>query len=301
MNIQQVAFLLLNMPTFKQKLVASKMVENGGNMGKAMIEAGLFQKAQQQLRTNYRMCQRNKKNNYLLAEKIYCTCGHTRAGEGPQHGKHLYYRCTDRVNTYPLARKCYIKGVNARIADKLAWDGFVKVATSPGTLEDLLNEYLDREISDKGKPQSVEQKEKLESEKAKLLLEEKRYLKAYGTEMVNFETFEEAMKEIKLKKDLVDNQLMSGTIENEKVSYQKPTSDEIRQFCDRTRIELQKADFSVKRAILTKFIDKIVADQEYMSVSGYIPFPLRKEAQNVGFKHEYRNCGTTKCREIYIV
>jgi len=26
-----------------------------------------------------------------------------------------------------------------------------------------------------------------------------------------------------------------------------------------------------------------------MSVSGYIPYPLRKEAQNVGFKHEYRN------------
>jgi len=28
------------MPTIRQKLVAAKMVENGGNMGKAMIEAG---------------------------------------------------------------------------------------------------------------------------------------------------------------------------------------------------------------------------------------------------------------------
>lgn len=28
------------MPTFRQKLVASKLVENGGNMGKAMVSAG---------------------------------------------------------------------------------------------------------------------------------------------------------------------------------------------------------------------------------------------------------------------
>lgn len=28
------------MPTLKQKLVASKLVENGGNMGRAMVSAG---------------------------------------------------------------------------------------------------------------------------------------------------------------------------------------------------------------------------------------------------------------------
>ncbi|MFA5895206.1 MAG: recombinase family protein [Candidatus Shapirobacteria bacterium] len=266
-----------------------------------IVEDAIFQKAQQQLRTNYRMNQRNKKNQYLLAEKINCTCGYTRAGEGPQHGKHLYYRCTDRVNTYPLVRKCYIKGVNARIADKLAWDGFVKIATSPKTLEGLLTEYIDREITEGGQSQPLEQIERLEAEKSKLLLEEKRYLKAYGAELVTFEAFEEAMKEIKRKKGLIDTLLANSSVADKKESYVKPTSEEIEQFCNRTRIELQNADFNVKRAILVKFIDKIVADQEYMSVSGYIPFPLRKEAQNVGFKHEYRDCGIAKCGQINAV
>jgi hypothetical protein len=200
-----------------------------------------------------------------------------------------------------LVRKCYVKGVNARIADKLAWDGFVKIATSPETLEGLLNEYIDQAMSEANQSQPIGQIDGLEAEKNKLLLEEKRYLKAYGAELVTFEAFEEAMKEIKQKKDLIDTQLVNASGTNEKVSYRKPTSDEIEQFCNRTRSELQNADFSVKRAILTKFIDKIVADQEYMSVSGYIPFPLRKEVQNVEFKLECGDCGTAECGEKHPV
>jgi len=135
----------------------------------------------------------------------------------------------------------------------------------------------------------VEEMNAMAAEKVKIEMEEKRYLKAFGAELISFEAFEGLMKELKSKKALIDTQVANVKRVVDKVVYRKPQREEIEQFCDITRKEMLKADFGSKRAILTKFVDKIVADQEYMSVSGYIPFPLRKEAQNVGFEFECRN------------
>ena len=72
----------------------------------AIIDKDLFECTRAQLATNYALCIRNKKNAYLLAGKIRCVCGRTRSGEGPLKGKHLYYRCTDKVLRFPLPREC---------------------------------------------------------------------------------------------------------------------------------------------------------------------------------------------------
>jgi site-specific DNA recombinase len=60
-----------------------------------IVDDKIFERAGQKLRDNFILMGRNKKNDYLLAGRIWCFCGRRRAGEGPQHGKHLYYRCTD--------------------------------------------------------------------------------------------------------------------------------------------------------------------------------------------------------------
>lgn len=78
-----------------------------------IMDKSLFESARRQLKLNYETCDRNKKNEYLLGGQIYCVCGKRRTGEGPQHGKHLYYRCSERVYSFPLPSKCKVKGVNA--------------------------------------------------------------------------------------------------------------------------------------------------------------------------------------------
>src|SRR3989344_9403805 len=100
----------------------------------AIINEATFSRARSRLESNFAQCQRNKKNPYLLAGKIWCSCGKRRTGEGPQHGKHLYYRCSDRVSNYPLPRTCVERGVNARIADKLVWQKIVNLMSSPELL-----------------------------------------------------------------------------------------------------------------------------------------------------------------------
>ena len=109
----------------------------------AIIERDLFERTRAQLATNYAQCMRNKKNPYLLAGKIRCVCGRTRSGEGPLKGRHLYYRCTDRVLRYPLPPECRERGLNARIADELVWQQMVQLMSSP----ELMRQQVERRMN----------------------------------------------------------------------------------------------------------------------------------------------------------
>lgn len=154
---------------------------------------------------NYELCPRNKKNDYLLSQIIYCICGRRRTGEGPQRGKHLYYRCTDRVYAYPLPRKCKEKGVNARIADGLVWKRIKTFMTSP----DLIKEQAKRWVGKKkceltGSHESINDL-KLELEKVKN--EEQRYIKAYGAEMISMEQLNETMGDLRLRKSVLEKRI----------------------------------------------------------------------------------------------
>ena len=99
-----------------------------------LIEDDLFKKVQEQLKSNFELCTRNKKNDYLLAGKIWCNCGTRRTGEGPQNGKYLYYRCSERVYSFPLPPNCFEKGINARLADQLVWQKLSGLMTKPELL-----------------------------------------------------------------------------------------------------------------------------------------------------------------------
>lgn len=65
-----------------------------------IIDDDTFNKARKQLAKNFSLCVRNKKNEYLLSSIIECSCGCKRSGEGVLNGKHLYYRCTNRVKIF---------------------------------------------------------------------------------------------------------------------------------------------------------------------------------------------------------
>jgi site-specific DNA recombinase len=264
----------------------------------AIISKELFLKVQKQLKTNYQMSQRNKKNQYLLADMMFCTCGCTRAGEGPQKGKHLYYRCTDRVKRYPLTRNCFIKAVNARIADKLVWSEFSNLLTSQDTLERLLKKHITDRSSELTKP-NQEQIDSLYAEKKKLEAEEKRYLKAYGAELITYEAFENMVKDVKFKTSQIVEQLNRLSPQTDTVVHTMPSHEDIKQFCDLMTKKMQKTDFEVRRATLRKFIDKIVADQQWLNITGYIPIYLRKEAENVEFRTECRYRRLTQCWQVH--
>jgi len=253
-----------------------------------IIDNTLFDRVQERLRLNFQcLCKRNKKNDYLLANKIWCTCGRKRSGEGPQQGKYLYYRCNDRVHSFPLPPTCTEKGIDARIADERVWDKVKTLMSSP----DLMKEQINRLQSTVKNKSSFSQTdiEALEKESAKLKLQEERYNAAYGAGLFTLEKLKEYLIPIRERVSAIDAQIAkirAGQQEN-KLSV-LPSEEAIISFAEQSKATLNNLDFTAKREVIINVIEKIIGSQDGgIEVYGHIP--IGSIESNVEFIPNYRH------------
>jgi len=260
----------------------------------AIIDKETFARARKQLEENFVLCQRNKKNEYLLSGRIMCVCGRRRTGEGALKGKHLYYRCTDRVLSFPLPPSCAEKGINARTADYLVWNKISEIMISPK----LLIQQVERWYNDqraKVKTAFVDT-DVLRTEIEKLKVQEERYSKAYGAGIFTMEQLKEYTVPIRWKISQLETQITNAT---QKVSEQRvedaPSKTDIELFAEKTKRTIGNLNFSQKREIVLSTVEKIVGTKQNLRVSGYIP------VNNYEYKTIHRNCRSAECGEIHAV
>ncbi|RJR29225.1 recombinase family protein [Candidatus Microgenomates bacterium] len=262
----------------------------------AILDVSLYQKVQKQLKENYELTARNVKNKYLLSGKIYCSCGRRRTGEGPQKGKHLYYRCTDRVYMHPLPRKCHEKGINARMADKLVWDGISNYMTSPNVLKAQVKRWM----SDQNKEviQTDKSVEELKKELGRIKKEEQRYIKAYGAEMIDSEQLKESTEDLKKQKKSIEQQIFSMQRDTATGDISYPNDNEIDEFCRIAYKVIADIGFEAKQSIIRKVVDTAVGTQHDIKVYGHLPINSsiianiwKGDTQDVKFETSSRNRG----------
>ena len=262
-----------------------------------IIDKDLFQRARSQIDNNFKLCQRNTRNEYLLAGKIWCTCGKRRAGEGPQHGKHLYYRCNDRVASFPLPRTCLEAAVNARMADKLVWDKVTQLMASPELLHKQVARWMNNQQT-KIKS-AIGDTMMIEKEVIKLRTQEDRYTKAYGAGLFTMEKLKEYAMPIREKITTLETQVAEAQQRKSQIATATlPAEDEIRIFSEKAVSQLQNLNFAAKRAIVVNVIDKVVGTRDQLQVNGYIPLtqnyveslPLHRHGVNTT-QHFYDNKG----------
>jgi site-specific DNA recombinase len=236
----------------------------------AIIDRDLFERARAQLGANYALSKRNKKNEYLLAGRIRCICGRTRSGEGVLHGKHLYYRCSDRVLSFPLPAVCKERGMNARISDQLVWDKIVDLMSSPELMQSHAERWIDSQ-QDK-RANSIGDIRPLESERASLAEQLGRHNKAYGVGLFTMEQLREYTQPIKDRIAAVELQISSSkgdaSVGNTPVLPQK---EELELFAEEARNMLRNLSFPQKRAILLNTVDRIVGTPSELQIYGSIP------------------------------
>jgi len=251
----------------------------------AIIERELFDRARKQLDTNYALCQRNTKNEYLLGKKIWCICGNRRAGEGPRQGKYLYYRCNDRVLSFPLARSCNEKGINARIADNLVWENVVALMSSPELISKQIKRWLaKRENKDQT---TVDDIDSIMKEIEKLKNEGDRYNKAYGAGVFTIEQLNEYALPLRERIKNLNAQILKLRQEKNQIDFKVlPSEEQIESFAIAARKKLGDLNFLTKRAIVVNVIEKVVGNQEKLLVYGNIPISIDS---NVAFYSDDRS------------
>lgn len=258
-----------------------------------ILDKGLFERVQQQLKENKRLARRNRKNDYLLAGKIRCACGCTRGGEGPQKGRYTYYRCNSRQYSFPLPPPCPERGINSRIADELVWNKIAELMSSP----DLMRKQIERWIESKGNKVSgpLTDTAPLEKEIAKLKSEEERYAKAYGAGLFTLEQLQEYATPIKEKVAALESQVMKARAASERINEPAlPESQEIKAFAEKASKALHDLNFEAKRAIVMSVVENIIGTPSKLEVYGYLPL-----TEYVGFKTNDRHRGAPERWQVY--
>lgn len=258
-----------------------------------IIPKDLFEKVRRQLKTNYELCKRNKKNQYLLSGKIYCTCGNRRTGEGPQRGKHLYYRCTDRVHSFPLPPNCKERAVNARVADRLLWTKMASFLSSPDLIINEANRLI--KVNCRKADSREESINELREQLDKIEKEERKYIKLFGSEYITIEQFKEVIDGLKVRKTALEGQI-GGYEERDRNPIELPTAKQVDEFVKRTRSNIQELGFESRQLIVRKLVDKIVANQKEMTVYGYLPLETE---ENIKYGSISRNCWFAKCGKVH--
>ena len=261
-----------------------------------IIDEELFDRVGQILKSNFQMSVRNTKNEYLLTGKIWCNCEKRRAGEGPQRGKHLYYRCTDRIKSFPLQPSCKEKGLNARIVDSLVWKKTKELMSSP----DLLVKQIERWNNNqkKGICTSTINTEETKKEISKLKDQESRYTKAYGAGVLTMNQLKEYLAPVKEKMFSFENQIAKAELESQQVGIKTfPELNQIEAFTqDASQVLSGNLSFISKKAIIRNVIDRVVGTREKLQVYGYIPVE-----SNINVFTINRNCRFAKRRKINLI
>jgi site-specific DNA recombinase len=261
----------------------------------------MFERAQIQLKKNYAVSIRNKKNEYLLGGKIRCTCGYTRTGEGPAHGKYLYYRCSSRVMKFPLQSECPArnKGVNARIADGATWKKISELMSSEELLIEQLKKWVANKQSSSLPSLHNAQKKEMQKKIADTYKQIERFTEAYSQGVYTIEKLKEYVAPLKDKILEAEQQMVKVSLLPVEGKNTLPvTEEDIQNFAKKSVFLLQGGElsFDLKRAILLSTIEKVIGTQESLTVYGYLPI-----LNHVEFKSNHWNRRATKRWQINTV
>jgi site-specific DNA recombinase len=230
----------------------------------------LFDHAQRQLEVNSKMAQRNKKNQYLLSGRIQCVCNRNRTGEGVGGGKHIYYRCTNRIYSYPLPPTCKEGGINAKIADKLVWEKIAELMRSEELMLEQATRWMSRGLGEA--TAGAVDTGALREEVVKLKKQEERYAVAYGEGLLSMDRLRELGGPLKVRIASLEAQIAEVHAAREGVdAFKPPSPHEIQAFAARASGALESLNFDEKRAIVLNTVDRIVGAQKELRVHGHIP------------------------------
>ncbi len=265
----------------------------------SIIDTETFNKAQQQLKANSQFCMRNKVHEYLLSTLVKCTCGNTRAGEGIRN--HLYYRCTDRVNRFPLPKECFKSGVNATILDTKTWNEIYNLITNPKLIEKQYDRWKIKIASNQESHDYIDV-EKLKKELDEQKEHEERFVKAYGAKVISLEQLQSQLGEIKLKKSQIMGKLATSRNNNSPIQKSIILPD-LRQFCDTMKAEIDHLDFKERQYVVRQLVDTVVTDGATALVEGSLPLVIPEEntQNNYGQKSINRHRRTSKRRKKHII
>jgi site-specific DNA recombinase len=250
----------------------------------------LYEKIQKQLDFNQKYSKKRRIYDYLLSGLIYCGCGNRRSGDGCSKNGHYYYRCIDRIRSYPYESKCTSSGVNAAILDFMVWQELKKRLLSYSLLKKYAEKWL-KSFSVMSS-EDVLEKQRLNEMIKKVEEEESRYSKAYGSATLEFGQYEDLMKDAKKRKLSYRKQLADLSEKKAEINIEISADELVKEVQE----IIKKIDFSNKFKVIRDIIDKVtVTERSGAEICAHLPLPVTI-TEKLGYEPIGGNSWVTKCR-----
>ena len=245
-----------------------------------IISKEIFEKAAQIASENSQLSKRNRKFDYLLSGRLYCTCGHSILGESVKKSLHLYYRCSEKIKAYPLPRRCHERSINVRVLDDYVWDAIQKLMTNTTLIMNQLLKYKERDTHNIN---DIDKEIEIQSQQVeKLKTEIYRYTKAYGAGIYSVDELKEFIIPTQESLRKIEDNLKNLKIKkSNEIDLAIPDDRAIEEFVSNFKKVLQNLSFEQKRAIVLRVVDKVIARQGEYTLNGYLPFDYNENSNVV--------------------
>lgn len=255
---------------------------------KLIEDTQVYEKIQGILDFNQKYSHKKKKYDYLLSGLVYCGCGNKRSGDGSSKYGHFYYRCTERIHTRPFESRCKIAGVNAAILDAMLWRELKKHLNDYSLIKKYAESWI-KSLMTLGNNDQNERR-RVSDLIIKLSDEQTRYAKAYGARTLDFEQFQDLVKDIKKRKTSYQVQLEELDSKVIELKLQVEVDDLVAEAIK----VIENLDFSDKIKVVRDIIGKvIVTERSGIEVWAHLPINITT-AEKLGYGTERWNRRFTK-------
>lgn len=247
----------------------------------------LYEKIQKIFDFNQKYAGKLRKYDYLLSGLVYCECGNRRSGDGSSKYGHFYYRCIDRLRSHPYPARCTSGGVNASVLDNMVWFELKKKLSDYSIMRKYAEKWL-KSFSLMGSEDALEKQRLLEAIK-KEEIEETRYSKAYGTGTLEFEQFQNLMKDAKRRKIGYKKQLEELAKKKAQISVEINAEELVEE----VQNLIKNIDFSDKFKVIRDIIDKVtIIERSGAEICAHLPLPVTL-AEKLGYESQRRYSRTS--------
>ena len=232
-----------------------------------------FELAQEKLKRNSRLSNRNAKYQYLLKGLIYCTCSKRIYGY-PCHGIPRY-KCSDKYLRYPLPRTCSQGTVDTETVDTAVWNAFLMTLARPEVLKSkLTNMVAEREERiKKFEAELIRTKKKLQD----LDEDENRFLEAYAQKAITVEQLKRQNDRSNVERQNL--RLAKARLEREsKIDPPTLQPSEVEEQLKKVIEMARNAGFKLKKQILTLFVSQVTIGDGIVRIRAYFPSDVSTES-----------------------
>jgi site-specific DNA recombinase len=228
----------------------------------ALVDAALFQAAQEQLEENRRRARLPEKGSrYLLQGLIVCAkCGYAYHGRTNDE-RNAYYRCSGAMSLprFGGQRWCWNKEVRMDQANAAVWQEICRLLEEPERLE---QEYRQR-LQPQQKPS---EHEGLDTQMSKLRRGIARLIDSYADGLIDKTEFEPRVTRMRERLQHLEEQVQHLKEESEVEEEVRLILGRLETFAARVKDGLHQADFQTRREIIRALVKRVEVDEQQIRI-----------------------------------